>query len=313
MRNVIRWAGAGLLLALAAGAASAQVPPDIAAEAKASAGKVDFAIAAKYGPLQPKAPYQGVDVVRDLAYGPDPLQKLDVFVPQGSSPRHDDQRLAKATRRPVLLFVHGGGFVRGDKKTTDNMLVWGTWNGMVGVDIDYRLAPKDPWPAGSEDLKGAIAWVRANIAKYGGDPDDIILWGHSAGANHVADYVGHSELHGPEFAGVKGAIIMSANYAATVGAQPNPYYGSDASLQTSAASVDRMVKTKIPLYLINAEYDPDGFRAYMAALDEGLTKAGVAHGRLIAKDHGHLDEGMAVGTDDHGVTGPLLEWIKAVP
>jgi predicted esterase len=303
MPNVIRWAGAAMSLALVADAANAQVPPDIAAKVKASAGTVDFSVAAIYAPLQPKPPYAGITVARDLAYGPDPLQKLDVFSPEAKSSKP----------RPVLLFVHGGHFERGDKNTTDNMLVWGAWNGMVGVDIDYRLAPKDPWPAGHEDLKAAIAWTRANIARYGGDPDHIILWGHSAGANHVADYVGHKELQGPEAAGVKGAIIMSAFYAPEVGAQPHSYYGSDASLQTTGPSVERMVKTRIPLYLINAEYDPDGFRAYMTALDEALTRDGVAHGRLVAKDHGHLDEGMAVGTADKGVTGPLLAWINALP
>ena len=300
MRSAIAFLSASV--ALVAVCAQAQVPPDIAAKVKASAGKIDFSVAQMYGPLQPKPPYAGMTVTRDLAYGPDPLQTLDVFSPDAKS----------AKPRPVLLFVHGGGFVRGDKKTTDNMLVWGAWNGMVGVDIDYRLAPKDPWPAGAEDLKAAIAWTRANIAKYGGDPDHIVIWGHSAGANHVADYVGHAELQGPEVRGVKGAIIMSAFYPAAVGAQPSPYYGSDPSLQTSDASIARMVKTRIPLYVINAEYDPDGFIAYETALDAALTKAGVAHGRLVAKDHGHLDEGMAVGTDDHGVTGPLLVWLKGL-
>ncbi len=292
---------AAAVMGLGVTTALAQVPPEIAAKVKAACGKIDFSVGALYAPLQPKEPYKGVEVVRDIAYGPDPLQKLDVFTPQAGH----------AKPLPVLLFVHGGGFTRGDKKQTDNMVVWGVWNGMVGVDIDYRLAPKDPWPAGAEDLKSAIAWTRANIARYGGDPDRIFLWGHSAGANHVDDYVGHQELQGPEAAGVKGAIIMSAFYAPAVGAQPNPYYGSDASLQTLAPSVARMVKAKVPLYLINAECDPEGFRTYMASLDGALTKDGIKHGRLVAVDHGHLDEGMAVGTSDHGVTGPLLKWIRA--
>jgi triacylglycerol lipase len=304
--------GLGLAVSLCLGAAAqAQVPADIAAKVHAACGRIDFTVMQAYAPLQPKEPYTGVEVTRDVAYGPDPLQKLDVFDPQRSAPSRDDQRLAKATRRPVLLFVHGGGFTRGDKKQTDNMLLWGASNGMVGVDINYRLAPKDPWPAGQQDLKAAIAWVRANITRFGGDPDRIFLWGHSAGANHVADYVGHTELQGPEARGVKGAIIMSAFYPAALGAQPNPYYGSDPSLQTSDASVARMVKAKVPLYVINAECDPEGFVAYETALDAGLTKAGTAHGRLVAKDHGHLDEGLAVGTDDHGVTDPLLVWLKA--
>jgi triacylglycerol lipase len=299
MMEVRKVAAALTVVGMGLSVAQAQVPPEVAAKVRAAGHKIDFSVAASYP--APKEPYAGVTVTRNQAYGADPLQTLDVFQPDA----------AGGKPRPVLLFVHGGGFVRGDKKQTDNMVLWGVANGMVGVDINYRLAPKDPWPAGAKDLASAIAWTRANIAKYGGDPNRIVLWGHSAGANHVSDYVGHKELQGPEAAGVKGAIIMSAFYAPEVGAQPNPYYGSDPAVQTLSPAVERTIKTTIPLYLINAEYDPDGFIAYMQALDAGMTKAGIKHGRLVAKDHGHLDEGLAVGTDDHGVTDPLGAWLKA--
>lgn len=294
------WIAAALLLGASASAASAQVPPEIAARVKASGGQIDLTIGQLYAPLMPKEPYAGVDVARDIAYGPDPLQTIDVFSAK-----------AKGARRPVLIFVHGGGFVRGDKKQTDNMLVWGVGKGMVGINVNYRLAPKAVWPSATEDLKGVVAWARANIGKYGGDPDRIYIWGHSAGANHVADYIAHRELQGPEAAGVKGAILMSAFYAPAAPGEPHAYYGSDASVQTTAASVERLAKAKVPLFVINAEYDPQFFRDYSAALDAGLTKAGVAHGRLVAKDHGHLDEGMAVGTSDVGVSDPVLQFIKA--
>src|SRR5215831_15206343 len=106
-------AGAALVSLALGSAAAAQVPPEIAAKVHASCGKIDFSVMQAYGPLQPKEPYTGVEVTRDVSYGPDPLQKLDVFDPQRSAPQRDDQRLAKATRRPVLIFVHGGGFTRG--------------------------------------------------------------------------------------------------------------------------------------------------------------------------------------------------------
>jgi triacylglycerol lipase len=297
----IRTAAALAALAMSAGAAQAQVPPDIAAKIKAIGPKIDISVAALYAPLQAKEPYAGVSVTRDIAYGADPLQKLDVFSPQAKP----------AKRLPVLLFVHGGGFVRGDKKTTDNMVVWGVDHGMVGVDINYRLAPKDPWPAGAKDLASAIAWTRAHIAEYGGDPDRIILWGHSAGANHVADYIGHQELQGPEVKGVKGAIILSAFYAPAVGAGANPYYGADPSLQTTDAAIRRLTKVPVPLFVANAEYDPDGFRAFEKALNEALTKAGRNHAYVFLKDHDHLSEGLAVGTADQSLTGPLLTWIQS--
>ncbi len=294
------FAAVALTAGLAAFAAQAQVPPEIAAKNKASAGKIDFTVGALYTPLQPKAPYAGINVTRDVATGSDPLQKIDVFEPS-----------AKGPARPVMVFVHGGGFVRGDKAQTDNMLVWAVNHGMVGVDVDYRLAPKDPWPAGAQDLKAAVAWTRAHIAEHGGDPNRIVLWGHSAGANHVEDYVAHAELHGPEYAGVRGAIIMSPYYASAVGAQPNPYYGTDAGLSTEAPANARLVASTTPIYLVNAEYDPVFMLAYGESLDKALTAAGKAHGRQVLKDHGHLSEGLAVGTSDVSLTGPLLVWLKA--
>ncbi len=262
-----------------------------------------------YRPLYPKDPTAGMTVTRDVPTGADPLQKIDVFEPT-----------AKGKPRPVMVFVHGGGFVRGDKAQTDNMLEWAVNHGMVGVDVDYRLAPKDPWPAGAEDLKAAVAWTRAHIAEHGGDPRRIILWGHSAGANHVEDYVAHSELHGPEYAGVRGAIIMSPFYAAGSGEPAgaagaggkNPYYGSDANLSSEGPANARLVASSTPIYLVNAEYDPPFMLAYGESLDKALTAAGKAHGRQVLKDHGHLSEGDAVNTADVSLTGPLEVWLRKV-
>ena len=287
------------------GTSMAQVPPDIAAKIKAIGGKIDPSIGPLYAPLLPLEPYPGVTVTRDQVYGADPLQKLDVFTPAAKAPG----------LRPVLLFVHGGGFVRGDKHTagtpfTDNQLVWGVNNGMVGVNINSRLAPKDPWPAGAKDLAAAIAWTRANIKAYGGDPDRIFIWGHSAGANHVADYVAHPEVQGPEAAGVKGAILLSPFYAPALGPQPHPYYGADASVQTAASAITGLMKSPIPLFLAGAEYDPEFFQVFRESLKEPVkSKSGSAY--VYLKDHDHLSEGFAVGTSDVSLTDPMLKWIKA--
>ena len=293
-------AATAAFVALAAGVAQAQVPPDIAAKLRAMGPTVDLRVGALYAPLQPKEPYAGVAVVRDVSYGPDPLQTVDVFSPTaGGKPR------------PVLLFVHGGGFVRGDKRQTDNMLVWGVGHGMVGVNLNYRLAPKDRWPAGAQDLASAIAWTRANIARYGGDPSRIFLWGHSAGANHVADYVGHPELQGPNGPGVVGAVLMSGIYDPMTA--PNAYYGDDPAAVAGLASKPGLLKTHVHLMVINAELDPAVMVASGKALNEDLCKAGRCPAYLLAKDHDHLSEGMAVGTADESVSGPVLEFIQTTP
>ncbi len=72
-----------------------------------------------------------------------------------------------------------------------------------------------------------------------------------------------------------------------------------------------MVKSPTPIYLVNAEYDPPFMVAYGESLDKALTAAGKAHGRIVLKDHGHLSEGLAVGTADVSLTKPLQVWIRA--
>ena len=125
----------------------------------------------------------GVDpatkVTRDLAYGPDPRNRLDLFVREGTA------------NAPVLVFVHGGGFVMGDKHTEgspfySNVGEFAARMGWLGVPMTYRLAPAHKFPSGPEDLAAAVGWLRDNVAQYGGDPDKIVLSGQSAGAAHVA-------------------------------------------------------------------------------------------------------------------------------
>ncbi|MFX4853975.1 alpha/beta hydrolase, partial [Acinetobacter baumannii] len=67
---------------------------------------------------------------------------------------------------------------------------------MVGVNINHRLAPQNPWPAGTEDVGLAVRWVQENIAAQGGDPQRVYLLGHSAGGSLAASYVGQAQFHG---------------------------------------------------------------------------------------------------------------------
>jgi triacylglycerol lipase len=298
------WLATGVgLLALPCHLA-AQVPPEIAARVRASGQAMDPSAGQLYAPLFAKDPLAGVQVTRDLAYGGDPLQKLDIYAPAGTS-----------RKLPVLLFVHGGGFVRGDKHGAfypDNITVWGARNHMVGVNIDYRLAPKDSWPAAAKDLGAAIAWVRANIARYGGDPNRIILWGHSAGANHVTDYLAHPEVRGAEAKAVKGAVLLSAFYPATPGdGKPHAYYGSDQQLQSLPNVIAGLERNKVPLFIANAEFDPEAFRLTGRSTRDTLCQSTSRCPSYVdLKDHNHYTEGMAVGTSDRSLTEPLLRWIE---
>ncbi|UMG92330.1 alpha/beta hydrolase [Nocardioides sp. TF02-7] len=88
---------------------------------------------------------------------------------------------------PVLLQVHGGAWVT-SRKEEQGLPSCSTWppRGWVCVAVNYRLAPRDPWPAQIEDVKRAIAWVKDNIADHGGDPDYLAITGGSAGGHLAA-------------------------------------------------------------------------------------------------------------------------------
>lgn len=91
--------------------------------------------------------------------------------------------------QPCLMFIHGGSWQRGSKRLTlnlyENVAAVACAAGGVGVTIDYRLSPEVTFPSHLDDCAAALRWVQSNIARYGGDPDRVILCGHSAGA-HLA-------------------------------------------------------------------------------------------------------------------------------
>ncbi len=282
------------------------VPEEQAAMIRAAGRVIDPASFDIFAPLVDAPPYADVTIAENLEYGSDPAQILDVYTfneaPEGES-------------RPVLLYVHGGGFVGGSKQGAyypQSATAWAARHDMVGVNIDYRVAPANPWPAGRDDLAAAIAWVGDNIAQYGGDPDNIILWGHSAGAAHVADYVQHTELQGDEAARVRGALLLSPTYAAEMGDAPHPYYGADASLQTLGPAIERLGASRIPLMLGYAGYDPEMFHTFAQAAEERLCAIDSETNCprfLFLKDHNHMTEGASIGSADESLSGPFLEWM----
>jgi acetyl esterase/lipase len=113
----------------------------------------------------------GYHVVRDLAYGADPRQKLDLYVPD-----------APPANMPVILFFYGGSWESGSKNLYLALGQAFASKGIMVAVADYRLFPQVRYPAFLEDGAKAFAYVRANATQYGGDPSRLFLAGHSAGA-----------------------------------------------------------------------------------------------------------------------------------
>jgi acetyl esterase/lipase len=286
------------------------MPPDIAQKLAGLGRVVDPEATAKlYAPLQPKEPYFGFRIERDLKYGPADRNLLDIFMPQ-----------ATTSGRPVLIFVHGGAFVGGNKRRPgtpfyDNVMMWAVKNGFIGVNMTYRLAPQYPWPAGAEDVASAIQWVSKEIVERGGDPSRIYLMGHSAGAIHVASYVSHPEFYKVKNGGVKAAIMVSGIYDLTAGPIGEPersYFGNDTSRYASESALPGLLKTEIPLMAVSSELDPPVFVEQLEHLKQATCKrpAGCAR-TLVLPQHSHMSEVYSINTDDVRLTDQILEFVKS--
>ena len=262
-----------------------------------------------YAALQEKEPYQGVKVARDIKYGTDERHLIDLFVPEAPA----------ASPRPVLMFVHGGAFTRGDRRSPpggpfyDNVMLFAARNGMVGVNATYRLAPQSQWPAAAQDLGAAVRWVGESVAAHGGDPARVFLMGHSAGAVHVASYVAHRELHAPKGIGLAGAILVSGLYDLTSmqpGGPEKAYFGEDASNYAERSSLQGLVAAPIPLLVANAELDPPDFQQQAKQLNDALCKAGRCPRFLPLAKHSHMSEAYAINTADTSLSGEILAFVK---
>lgn len=112
--------------------------------------------------------------------------------------------------RPLVLFLHGGGFICGDLDTHDVMLrALANRSGALVISLAYRLAPEAPFPAGLEDTFAALTWLKANAQALGGDAHRIVVCGDSAGGNLAAAVCLLSrERDGP---GIAGQVLFYPN------------------------------------------------------------------------------------------------------
>ena len=130
-----------------------------------------------YDKVETPAERQRMNIAYLKGAGSDPVKhRLDLFLPEGEG-------------WPVLIFVHGGGWTRGDKSLKaggadvySNIGRYFASEGIGTAVINYRLQPEVNWREQIDDVAHAVAWVHNNVAKHGGDPESLFLMGHSAGA-----------------------------------------------------------------------------------------------------------------------------------
>jgi triacylglycerol lipase len=332
MRNALAAAGAAALAAGLSWAAAHAEPPADVYDKLVKIGRVVDApgTTAIYGPILANQSYKGANFTRNIKYADGPRAVLDV-----ASPSERPKRLV-----PVLIYVPGGGGnnhldYAGGGPFLDNVMLTAIHNGMVGVNMQRQAGPNAAWDSGAQDISAVVQWVHDNIEKYGGDPNRIAIWGQSAGANNLSNYLTHKQYWTKGGIGVKAAVIMSGGYnlAPLTNTVQNsargPGDGGAAAIRAAAANpapagpppVDPAVRLqrsnlpgfralKIKTMVAAAGLDPEATVEASKMLRDVMTKAGNKPAYLMATKQSHMSEIIGLNSDDKEVEGPVYAWLK---
>jgi len=246
-----------------------------------------------------------VEVHKDLPYvaGPDvsSRQRLDVYCPVGR------------TDAPVLMYVHGGGWQVGSKFFIRHIGNTFARHGIVTACVNYRLSPSVKHPAHIRDVARAFDWVRKNVRRYGGNPDDVFVGGHSAGG-HLAALLALNERYlaevGRSSDEIVGVIAISGLYR--VGATSLVFRGfePDARALVDASPEFHVDENQPPFLVIYAQNDLPLLDIQAIALAMQLERHGTPVRLLRAENRGHATLVMGIGGQDDPTTRAILDFVR---
>jgi acetyl esterase/lipase len=249
------------------------------------------------------------------AYGADPKQRLDLVKPAGSA------------NAPSLLFVHGGGWSIGDKgHAAPDKAKWANSKGWAFASANYRLVPQATVEQQAADVASAVAWLRANAAREGLDPDRIVLMGHSAGA-HLVALVGTDPRFllaaGVPMSAVKGVVLLDgAGYdvPAQSSAEMNivkPMYeaafSTDPKRQAELSPTRHAGAPSVARWLILPIERRADSQAQSKGLADALSHAGASATVVVVpgESHGSLNKGLGEAGDF--ATDQIGRFLAALP
>ncbi|MDQ7823333.1 MAG: alpha/beta hydrolase [Candidatus Eremiobacteraeota bacterium] len=265
-----------------------------------------------------QAPGSSWRLVSDIPYrevkgSSSKLTSLDLYVPQGGK------------AHPVVVFIHGGGWARGDKSHTRSKPGFFTGEGCLYVTVNYRLSPAVKHPVHAEDVASALAWVYRHSASYGGDEKNIFVMGHSAGA-HLAALVSTDEKYlgaeGLSPSILKGTILldgagydiprqMGTNTARRAYHMYAQAFGEDRKTLEDASPVNHVEKGKaMPSFLIFYVASRSDSKKQSEALAEKIKAAGGAAEAVPAINKTHETINTELGVPGDKPTEAITAFLK---
>ena len=241
-------------------------------------------------------------------------QNLDIYTRSGL--RH----------APVVIYIHGAAEFNGDKRFVGDKPKLFLGNGFVFVSTNYRLGSEAAHPQNAADVAAAVMWVRANISRYGGDPDRLFLMGHSSGARFAATVATDERLLqavGGKLSMLRGVVLIdSAQYdvAKAIGsgelsqqetAAYGRAFGRDPKVWQDASAITHVASGKgIPPMFIAAA-DRGISREVSDDFADRLRAADVKVVRIDAPEKSHTQINRDIGVPGDQVTKAILSFLTA--
>lgn len=244
---------------------------------------------ASAAPLPP-----GTRVERDLAYGSDPAQRLDVYLPQ------------HAENAPVIFMVHGGGWQRGDKaasKVVRNKVAHWLPKGYVMVMPNYRLSPQADPIEQANDVAKALAFAQSKAKEWHADPSRFVLMGHSAGAHLVslisADPTIATRLGAKRWLGTVALDSAGFNIVEIMESRHFRLYdrvfGNDRRLWRDASPLARLTSAPVPMLLVCSSKRADSCPQARAFAEKATSLGGNMRVLPIDLRHAEINEMLGSG------------------
>jgi acetyl esterase/lipase len=224
-----------------------------------------------------------VRVVKDITYqtgvaGASGKDRLDLYLPQGKS------------GAPVVVWYYGGALQEGDKSDATEVGAAQRFAaaGIATAVVNYRLSPGVSHPAHIQDAAASFAWVKRHIAEYGGDPDQVFVVGHSAGAYLLALLATDERYlaaHGLSTRDIRGLVPVSAFFwverTGVAPDRPKTVWGSDASVWADASPAHHLRAGLPPMLILYADGDEPWRQQQNEEFERDVRKAGNARVGIV--------------------------------
>jgi len=248
-------------------------------------------------------PAAEVTVVRDVSYGADRKQRFDVYAPKG------------VRNAPVILMVHGGAWRIGDKRSrgvVENKVARWSRAGIIVISVNYRMLPGTDPVEQARDVARALAAAQGRMSEWGGDPDRVVLMGHSAGAHLVALLDADPALATRLGArGWLGAVILDSAALDIVHTMERPHaalydaaFGTDRAYWREASPYHHLAAGTKPVLIVCSSRRSDSCPAARRFAAKATSLGVRAEVQPVAKSHAAIDAQL-------GLAGEYTEGVEA--